>query len=118
MIESNVDNLDPVLSSSASANEASVFENKLRPRDFSNYIGQDNVKRNLSIAISASKKRADSLDHILFHGAPGLGKTTLAGVIANELGVSMKVTSGPALEKQGDVASIISNLAIFDLIFM
>jgi len=117
MIDSNSDNLDLALSSSSTP-DVFAFENRLRPKAFKNYIGQDNIKKNLQISISATQKREDVLDHVLFHGAPGLGKTTLASVIANELGVSMKVTSGPALEKQGDVASIISNLEEGDIFFI
>ena len=94
------------------------FENKLRPTAFGDYIGQKAIKDNLGISIKASKKRGEALDHVLLHGAPGLGKTTLANIIASELGVSLKVTSGPALEKQGDIASIISNLQENDVLFI
>ncbi len=94
------------------------FENKLRPRNIDEYIGQEQVKKNLLIAVKAATKRGSVLDHVLLHGAPGLGKTTLAGIIANEMGVSMKITSGPAIEKQGDVASIISNLKEGDILFI
>jgi Holliday junction DNA helicase RuvB len=94
------------------------FENKLRPDNFDEYIGQNSVKDNLRISIDAAKRRGDGLDHILLHGAPGLGKTTLATIIANEMGQSIKVISGPALEKQGDVASIISNLNEHDVLFI
>lgn len=110
MIESNVKNLaDPGFSH---------FENKLRPSCFAEYIGQDAIKDNLSIAIKAAKKRGDPLDHVLLHGGPGLGKTTLANIIASEFDVSIKITSGPALEKQGDIASIISNLEENDVLFI
>ena len=102
----------------ASSGELTEFENKLRPRRLEDYIGQKNIKSNLSISIEASKKRKDPLDHVLLHGPPGLGKTTLAHIIANEAGVNIKVTSGPALEKQGDVASIISNLDEHDVLFI
>ncbi|MEK7085519.1 MAG: Holliday junction branch migration DNA helicase RuvB [Patescibacteria group bacterium] len=94
------------------------FENQLRPKVLANYIGQNNIKNNLSIAIKAAKKRNEPLDHVLLHGSPGLGKTTLAHIIANEAGVNIKITSGPALEKQGDIASIISNLQENDVLFI
>lgn len=98
--------------------DSAQFENKLRPKSFSEYIGQDSIKSNLKIAIQAAKKRIECLDHILLHGAPGLGKTTLASIIANEMGVNVKVVSGPALDKQGDLASIISNLSENDVLFI
>ncbi|MFH1534111.1 MAG: Holliday junction branch migration DNA helicase RuvB [Nitrospirota bacterium] len=117
MIESNKEKAEKVLSPLAN-NSSSQFENTLRPKSFDEYIGQKVIKGNLNISIKAAKKRNDSLDHILLHGAPGLGKTTLAGIISKEIGSSMKVTSGPALEKQGDVASIISNLQENDILFI
>jgi len=94
------------------------FENVLRPKTFNEYIGQSSSKENLKIAIAAAKKRGDGLDHILIHGAPGLGKTTLSQIIANEFGANIRITSGPALEKQGDVASIVSNLEPNDILFI
>ncbi|MDP2642576.1 MAG: Holliday junction branch migration DNA helicase RuvB [Candidatus Peregrinibacteria bacterium] len=94
------------------------FENVLRPKTFNEYIGQSSSKENLKIAIEAAKKRGDGLDHILIHGAPGLGKTTLSQIIANEFGANIRITSGPALEKQGDVASIVSNLEPNDILFI
>ncbi|NQV77005.1 MAG: AAA family ATPase, partial [Lutibacter sp.] len=117
MIESEAENLDRVISPSA-GKDVSQFENALRPKQFAEYIGQALLKNNLQIAIQAAKGRGEYLDHILLHGAPGLGKTTLANVIANEAGVSIKITSGPALEKQGDIASIISNLEEGDILFI
>lgn len=116
MIQSEAENLEEYVSSKTP--ELLQFENQLRPRAFVNYVGQSNIKNNLSIAIKAAKKRKEPLDHVLLHGSPGLGKTTLAHIIANEAGVNLKVTSGPALEKQGDVASIISNLQENDILFI
>lgn len=98
--------------------DALAFENNLRPKSFEEYIGQDSIKKNLKIAIAAAKKRGETLDHILLHGSPGLGKTTLSAIIASEMGANIKVTSGPALEKQGDVAAIISNLNENDVLFI
>ena len=85
-------------------------ETTLRPQTLDDYIGQKKVKENLNIFIKAAKLRNDPLDHVLFYGPPGLGKTTLAGIIANELGVDIKITSGPAIERAGDLAAILTNL--------
>lgn len=93
-------------------------ENTLRPKKMSEYIGQVKIKENLSVYISAAKNRSEALDHMLLYGPPGLGKTTLAGVIANELGVSFKVTSGPAIERAGDLAAILTNLSENDVLFI
>lgn len=98
--------------------ELAKFENTLRPDSLEQYIGQSAIKNNLKIAIRAAKKRSEPLDHILLHGAAGLGKTTLAFIIAREFNVNLKLTSGPALEKQGDIASIISNLQENDVLFI
>ena len=90
----------------------------LRPTSLSEYIGQEKVKKNLRVFIHAAKKRHESLDHVLFYGPPGLGKTTLAGIIAQEMGVQLKVTSGPAIEKPGEIAAILNNLSEGDVLFI
>lgn len=100
------------------AEEDIKIENNLRPLSLDEYIGQEKVKRNLRVYIQAAKERGDALDHVLFYGPPGLGKTTLAGVIASELGVNLKVTSGPAIEKPGEMAAILNNLSEGDVLFV
>ncbi len=95
-----------------------TYENKLRPRTLDDYIGQEKAKEKLKVTIEAAKKRGEALDHLLFYGPPGLGKTTLAGIIANEMGVNFRVTSGPAIEKPGEMAAILNSLQTGDVLFV
>ncbi len=99
-------------------NNNQPFDYNLRPRTWQDYIGQDKIKKTLEVMISAAKKRNQALDHVLFHGSPGLGKTTLAGLIANKMGTSLYTTSGPAIKRSGDLASILSNLSEGDILFI
>ena len=100
------------------SNEEERLENSLRPKTLSEYIGQTKVKENMKIYIEAAKKRGEPLDHVLLYGPPGLGKTTLSNIIANEMGSNIKITSGPAIEKPGDLASLLTNLAENDVLFI
>lgn len=98
--------------------EEEIIEVTLRPKDFSEYVGQDHLKKNLKLAIAAAKKRSEPIDHVLLYGPPGLGKTTMASVIAHEMGKNIRITSGPAIEKAGDLASILTNLSDGDILFI
>ena len=95
-----------------------IIEVTLRPQSFAEYIGQERLKKNLKLAIEAAKKRGEPIDHVLLYGPPGLGKTTMASVIANEMGVGLRITSGPAIERAGDLASILTNLQDGDILFI
>ena len=98
--------------------DVSEGDNPLRPKNLDEYIGQDKAKDNLRVYIEAAKIRHETLDHVLLYGPPGLGKTTLAGIIANELGVNIRITSGPAIEKPGDLAALLTNLNEGDVLFI
>lgn len=109
--------VERVVSSKVQIQDA-VLESNLRPRYIKDYIGQGKVKGNLEIAIAAAKKRGEALDHILFYGPPGLGKTTIANIVASEMGVNIRTTSGPAIERPGDLAAILTNLKKDDVLFI
>lgn len=94
------------------------LENSLRPKDFNNYIGQERLKQHLKVTIAAAKQRSEPLDHVLLYGPPGLGKTTMASVIAHEMGAQIRITSGPAIERAGDLASLLTNLQDGDILFI
>lgn len=98
--------------------EEQLIEVSLRPRSFSEYVGQERLKKNLKLAIDAAKKRSEPIDHVLLYGPPGLGKTTMASVIANEMGADIRITAGPAIERAGDLASILTNLSDGDVLFI
>src|SRR3989344_3981472 len=116
MIETNeieTDIINPV-----SMPDESLFEATLRPQKLAEYVGQEKIKENLKILIDAAKARKETLEHLLFYGPPGLGKTTLAHIISRETGSNIKVTSGPAIEKAGDLASLLTNLTENDVLFI
>ena len=98
--------------------DADDLENSLRPKALTDYIGQEKAKENLEIYITAAKDRHESLDHVLLYGPPGLGKTTLSNIIAREMGVNIRITSGPAIEKQGDLVALLTNLSEGDVLFI
>jgi len=112
--------IDRIVNPAAEAEEPQEVELEitLRPRDFANYIGQEHLKKNIKLAIDAARKRGEPLDHVLLHGPPGLGKTTMASVIAHEMGSQIRVTSGPAIERAGDLASLLTNLQDGDILFI
>lgn len=112
--------IDRIVNAGAEPDEPQEVELEvtLRPRDFANYIGQERLKQNLQLAIDAASKRGEPLDHVLLHGPPGLGKTTMASVIAHEMGAQIRITSGPAIERAGDLASLLTNLADGDILFI
>lgn len=119
MLESSEMNFENrMVSPEVTSNDSEEMEFSLRPKTLSEYIGQDKVKENLSVFIEAAKKRSEPLDHVLLYGPPGLGKTTLSAIIAHEMGVNIRITSGPAIEKPGDLAALLTNLSENDVLFI
>lgn len=110
--------VNPAQDDDSSSEEEKRIENVLRPTTFDDYIGQERIKKNLQLAITAAKKRGEPLDHVLLYGPPGLGKTTMATIIANEMGAQIRVTSGPAIDRAADLASILTNLGEGDVLFI
>lgn len=111
-------NEERIISPELEGNNEETLETSLRPQTLNDYIGQSKVKQNMKIYIEAAKKRGEPLDHVLLYGPPGLGKTTLAGIISNEMNSNIKITSGPAIEKAGDLAALLTNLSEFDVLFI
>ncbi len=109
---------DSIINPEISGIEEERIENNLRPKTLDEYIGQTKVKENMRIYIEAAKKRGEPLDHVLLYGPPGLGKTTLSNIISNEMNSNIKITSGPAIEKPGDLAALLTNLSEFDVLFI